>query len=299
MLASDSKTTQAYQFCMNMAQSHYENFPVASRLLKKQIRYPVSAVYAFARSADDFADEGEWNQQERLALLTEFEQELNNIQIRLKSTPQSCELQPSTNPVFIALEDVIKHFNVPVTLFYNLLEAFKQDVVKTRYSNFAEVLDYCKNSANPVGRILLYLNHSAEAENLYYSDAICTGLQLINFYQDIAQDINENNRLYLPVDEMKQTGVSIADLRQQINTPETRKLLELQLHRARSIYTHGQPLCKRLSGRFAIEISIIYHGGIRVLNKLEQNTSNIYLRPRLNRKDKLFMIWQGLFCRFH
>ncbi len=299
MLASDSKTTQAYQFCMNMAQSHYENFPVASRLLKKQIRYPVSAVYAFARSADDFADEGEWNQQKRLALLTEFEQELNNIQIRLNSTPQSCELQPSTNPVFIALEDVIKHFNVPVTLFYNLLEAFKQDVVKTRYSNFAEVLEYCKNSANPVGRILLYLNHSAEAENLYYSDAICTGLQLINFYQDIAQDINENNRLYLPVDEMKQTGVSIADLRQLINTPETRKLLELQLHRARSIYTHGQPLCKRLSGRFAIEISIIYHGGLRVLNKLEQNTSNIYLRPRLNRKDKLFMIWHGLFCRFH
>ncbi len=288
MHAPDTQFLEAYQFCMTMARSHYENFPVASRLLKKDLRYPVSAVYAFARSADDFADEGEHTESERLALLIDFEEELDKIQAGLIST----------NPVFIALNDVINRFQVPVSLFYNLLKAFKQDVIKTRYNNFSEILDYCTLSANPVGRILLYLNRSADNANLNYSDAICTGLQLINFYQDIAQDIDENDRLYLPVDEMSQLSVSVSDLRQKINNEYTRELLKLQLQRARSIYVEGQPLCKNLSGRFAVEIGVIYHGGMSVLRKLEQNTDNIYLRPRLTHQDKFNMLWRGLLCPF-
>ncbi len=288
MHAPDTQLLEAYQFCMAMARSHYENFPVASRLLKKDLRYPVSAVYAFARSADDFADEGEHTESGRLALLIDFEEELDKIQADLIST----------NPVFIALNDVINRFQVPVSLFYNLLKAFKQDVIKTRYNNFSEILDYCSLSANPVGRILLYLNRSADNANLNYSDAICTGLQLINFYQDIAQDIDENDRLYLPVDEMSQLSVSVSDLRQKINNEHTRELLKLQLQRARSIYVEGQPLCKNLSGRFAVEIGVIYHGGMSVLRKLEQNTDNIYLRPRLTRQDKFNMLWRGLLCPF-
>ena len=288
MHTSDTQLYKAYQFCMAMARSHYENFPVASRLLIKDLRYPVSAVYAFARSADDFADEGEHTESERLALLNGFAEELDKIQAD----------QTSTHPVFIALKDVIDRFQVPVSLFYDLLKAFKQDVTKTRYNNFAEILDYCSLSANPVGRILLYLNRSADNANLNYSDAICTGLQLINFYQDIAQDIAENNRLYLPVDEMKQLSVSVSVLTQKINNEHTRELLELQLRRARSIYIQGRPLCKKLSGRFAVEIGVIYHGGLIILKKLEQNTDNIYLRPRLTRQDKVNMLMRGLLCPF-
>ncbi len=288
MHASDTQLPEAYQYCMAMARSHYENFPVASRLLKKNLRYPVSAVYAFARSADDFADEGEHTESERLTLLNDFEEELDKIQAGLSST----------HPVFIALKDVIYRFQVPISLFYDLLKAFKQDVIKTRYNNFSEILDYCTLSANPIGRILLYLNHSADNDNLNYSDAICTGLQLINFYQDIAQDIDENNRLYLPADEMKQLSVRVSDLRQRINNEHTRELLKLQLKRARSIYIQGHPLCKNLSGRFAVEIGVIYHGGLTVLKKLEQNIDNIYLRPRLTRHDKYNMFWRGLLCPF-
>ncbi len=288
MHAPNRQLLEAYQFCMALAHSHYENFPVASRLLKKDLRYPVSAVYAFARSADDFADEGEHTKSERLALLHGFEEELDKIQAGLSSS----------QPIFIALNDVINRFQVPISLFYDLLKAFKQDVTKTRYKHFSEILEYCTLSANPVGRILLYLNHSADIDNLNYSDAICTGLQLINFYQDIAQDIDENDRLYLPVDEMKQLSVSVSDLRQKINNEHTRELLELHLQRARSIYVQGQPLCKNLSGRFAVEIGVIYHGGLSVLRKLEQNTDNIYLRPRLTRHDKFNMLWRGLLCPF-
>ncbi len=295
MLTSDTQINKAYQYCMTLAQTHYENFPVASLLLTKNIRYPVSAVYAFARSADDFADEGDLSQAERLQLLTVFEQELNRIQENLSAFgPQT----QSSNPIFIALEDVIKRFNVPIRLFYDLLQAFKQDISKTRYLNFAEILDYCRLSANPVGRILLYLNNSADEHNLNYSDAICSGLQLINFYQDIAQDLDENDRLYLPLDEMQVMNVKVSDLKQKINNQHTRELLAFQLQRARSLYCQGQPLCKRLSGRFAAEIGVIYHGGLQILHKLEHNTHNIYLRPRLTPYDKIKILWLGVFGPF-
>ncbi len=301
MLTSDPtiapKIMNAYQFCMDMAQNHYENFPVASRFLKKELRYPVSAVYAFARSADDFADEGDLSAQQRLALLNNFDTELINIKNSLHNNITINDFE-TDKPVFIALMDVIRRFDVPLVLFQNLLYAFKQDVVKTRYHNFEEILAYCQNSANPVGRILLYLNNSAKAANLQASDAICTGLQLINFYQDIAQDMDENDRLYLPVDEMEEMNVSVEDLRQRINNSHTRSLLELQIQRARSIYTRGQPLCKNLSGRFALEIAMIYNSGLQILNKLEQNTANIYLRPRLKPFDKLKIISKGIICPY-
>jgi len=278
-----------------MAQNHYENFPVASRFLKKELRYPFSAVYAFARSADDFADEGDLSAQQRLTLLDDFDTELITIKNSLQNNLNEYE---TNNPVFIALMDVIRRFDVPLVLFQNLLCAFKQDVVKTRYQNFEEILAYCQNSANPVGRILLYLNNSAETDNLRASDAICTGLQLINFYQDIAQDIDENDRLYLPVDEMKAMSVSVEDLRQRMNNAHTRSLLNLQIQRAHSIYIEGQYLCKNLSGRFALEIAMIYNSGLLILNKLEQNTHNIYSRPRLKPFDKLKIVSKGIICPY-
>lgn len=302
MLSSKQKIYNAYQYCMAMAQNHYENFPVASKLLNRKLRFPISAVYAFARSADDFADEGNLSIQQRLNLLEEYITELNQIKLKLTQEADINEqpfLYSSENQIFVALADVIQQYNIPVSLFYDLLSAFKQDVVTTRYTNFGDILSYCQLSANPVGRILLYLNNTASDENLNYSDAICTGLQLINFYQDIAQDIDENDRLYLPLDEMKQLSVSESDIKKHLNNDEIQELINNQLIRAQNLYETGMPLCDRLNGRFALEISMIYAGGQLILEKLKKNTDSIYLRPRLTGKDKLKIIWQGFFFKHY
>ncbi|MCU7938939.1 MAG: squalene synthase HpnC [gamma proteobacterium symbiont of Bathyaustriella thionipta] len=298
MPAEDSNKDNAYKFCMAIAQNHYENFPVASKLLSRQLRFPISAVYAFARSADDFADEGDLSNAQRLTLLEEYTTELDSIEQGMtqwsihKGKPF---IHNSENPIFIALADVIHQYKIPIRLFYDLLRAFKQDVTTRRYSSFDDIHAYCQLSANPVGQILLHLHQSATEENLNHSDAICTGLQLINFYQDIAQDIDENDRLYLPLDEMKQFNVSENDIKKHINNFQTQKLIEKQLLRTQNLYFSGNPLCSNLSGRFALEIRMIYAGGQLILEKLQRNTANIYLRPRLTHRDKLKLIWQALF----
>ena len=298
MLTSEQKRHQAYKYCMAIAQSHYENFPVASHLLNRQLRFPVSAVYAFARSADDFADEGNSTRQERLLSLDEYIVELKQIEQSLeKHSPLSKEIffHDSHNAIFIALADVIHQFQIPVILFYNLIKAFKQDVNITRYKTFDDVLKYCRLSANPVGQILLYLNKSATRANMVNSDAICTGLQLINFYQDIAQDIDKNDRLYLPLEEMRHYNVSVSDIRNHTNNEQTQDLIKYQIQRAKLLYESGKPLCSNLTGRFAVEIRMIFAGGTLILNKLEENSASIYHRPRLNRIDKFKILWRGFF----
>lgn len=301
MSSSEKKIQQAYKYCMAIAQSHYENFPIASQLLNRHLRYPISAVYAFARSADDFADEGSFTCSERLMFLNKYIAELEKIEHTLKNySPQSENsfIHASNNSIFIALADVIHKFQIPVSLFYDLISAFKQDVNTSRYQSFNDIINYCQLSANPVGRILLYLNKSPSTENLNYSDTICTGLQLINFYQDISQDIAENDRLYLPLDDMTHFGVSVNDLKSQLNNDHTEALMSFQLQRAREIYESGQPLCANLTGRFAIEIRMIYAGGKLIFDKLEDNITSIYLRPRLNRTDRLKILWRGFFCSY-
>ncbi|MCP3852440.1 MAG: squalene synthase HpnC [Gammaproteobacteria bacterium] len=295
---TDYKVNNAYQYCMAIANSHYENFPVASRFLNKKLRLPVSAVYAFARTADDFADEGELTQEQRCNALNQYVDELRAIEISLTRYSQSMNTtfkHTSQNLIFIALADTIYKFKIPIQLFYDLLAAFIQDIKTTRYHSFEEVLCYCEKSANPVGRILLYLNKSASSQNLLLSDKICTGLQLINFYQDIAQDINENNRLYIPLNVISNFGVSTDDLRMQINNSNTQALLQSQLEQTRRIYHDGKPLCFKLSGRFAIEIRMIFTGGDLILKQLIKNTANIYQRPRLSGFDKFKILWGGVF----
>lgn len=302
MPSSEQIINNAYLYCMSIAQNHYENFPVASKLLHRKLRFHISAVYAFARSADDFADEGDLSRQQRLSLLEEYSTELNHIEHSLSQWENNKEqpfLHSSKKQIFIALADVIQQYQVPMSLFYDLLSAFKQDVVTTRYNNFDDILAYCRLSANPVGRILLYLNNSATEDNLKHSDAICTGLQLINFYQDIAQDMDENNRLYLPLDELQQFAVTEADIKNRLNTPQIQALIKKQLIRTKALYHSGLPLCFNLNARFAIEIRMIYSGGWLILQKLEHNTANIYQRPRLTHKDKLSIILHGLFFKHY
>ncbi len=271
------RLVDAYQQCETLTRSHYENFPVASRLLPRPQRQAVAVIYAFARQADDFADEGEHSIEERLALLDGYTEKLYAIE-------QGIVLE---EPLFIALEDVISRFDLPFFLFHDLLSAFRQDVTKTRYADFTEVLDYCRRSANPVGRLLLHLHGAASEENLQRSDRICSALQLINFMQDIAQDLEENDRIYLPQDEMAQFGVSIEDLHRRSRNEAMLALIDHQLARIQTLMQQGAPLGRALPGRFGLEIRLIIAAGQRVLDKLSAHRGNPWQRPRLGKRDYL------------
>ena len=274
----------AYAECMHMVRSHYENFPVASRLLPKHLRQPIAVIYAFARRADDFADEGNLSNEERIAALSDFGSKLNQIE-------QGEEVDDVT---FIALADVIKQHQLPISLFHDLLTAFKMDVTKTRYANFGEVMEYCRYSANPVGRLLLHLNKATSPQNLGYSDAICSALQLTNFLQDISQDLEENDRIYIPLDEMEQFGVTEEDIRNKLTNPASRKLIQFQVQRTRNLMQSGAPLGKALKGRMGLELRLTIMGGSRILYKLSQQQDDVFSRPRLSKWDIGWVIWKAL-----
>ncbi|MFW5451895.1 MAG: squalene synthase HpnC [Methylophagaceae bacterium] len=268
----------AYQFCQKLAQSHYENFPVASVLLPKRLRQPISVIYAFARTADDFADEGDAPQQQRLEQLDDFSIAL--LAIKEKN-------YQGDNPIFIALADVILQHQLPIKLFEDLLDAFKQDVTKNRYANFEEVLDYCTRSANPVGRLLLHLVGQTNTEQLQQSDAVCTALQLINFYQDIVQDYTESDRIYIPQDELAAAGLKESDLINH-NSQKIAPLIRSLYQRTELIMAYGAELGSHLSGRMGWEVRAMTLGGITTLNKLMLQSDNELLnRPRLSKQSLL------------
>ena len=278
------KLQNAYAECLHMAQSHYENFPVASRLLPKHLRQPIAVIYAFARRADDFADEGDLSNEERLSALDDFSEKLNFIE-------QGKAVDDNT---FIALADVIAQHKLPISLFHDLLTAFKMDVTKERYANFGEVMEYCRYSANPVGRLLLHLNKETSTQSLGFSDAICSALQLTNFLQDISQDLVESNRIYLPFDEMEQYGVSEDDIRNKVTNDASRKLIEFQIHRTLKLMQSGARLGKVLKGRMGLELRMTIMGGSRILYKLNQQYDDVFSRPRLNKWDITWVIWKAL-----
>ncbi|MCK4952073.1 MAG: squalene synthase HpnC [Gammaproteobacteria bacterium] len=271
---------QAYQYCLNMTKTHYENFPVASRLLPGHIRKPVSVIYAYARTADDYADEGDMNDGDRINLLDQMGDNIHSI--------YSGEAPKET--LYIAIADVIKNHKLPREPFLDLLTAFKMDITIKRYKNFSEIKNYCRYSANPVGRLLLHLYQQATIENLAYSDAVCSALQLINFLQDIMQDYHENNRIYLPLDEMEQYGITEEDIKNSRNSHEMRNLIDSQIHRAETMLRSGMPLGKILKGRIGLELRTITLGGLRILQKLEKNREDVYTRPRLNKLDWIWII---------
>lgn len=262
-----------------MPVDHYENFPVASLLLPPAMRRPIEVVYRFARSADDIADEGDATPEERLAALGAYRAELNRI---------GEGHLPATKP-FLSLGRLIHERKLPVQLFNDLIDAFAQDVVKTRYSNYHELLDYCRRSANPVGRIVLHLAGCDSAENLARSDAICTALQLVNFWQDIAIDW-QKSRVYLPQDEMQRYSVRESDIAEQYMTPAWTDLLEFQCERAERLLRHGAPLVHALPGRLGWEIRLTIQGGLRILEKIRRVDGDIFRhRPVLGPWDWFVM----------
>ena len=275
---------RAYAECQAQARRHYENFPVGSWLLPRALRRPITVVYAFARRADDLADEGDLQPAERLAGLQELRHLLDGI----------ADGVPQADPLGIALADTIGRYGLPLNPFHDLLNAFAQDVTKTRYQNFGELMDYCRRSANPIGRLLLHLQDVTDVRLLGYSDAICSALQLINFYQDLHQDYVENARIYIPLDEMEGHGVGIEHFRHRRTDFAMQRLMQFQYLRAQRLLHSGAPLAKRLGGRFGFELRLIVLGGERVLQHLMRNTQDVFARPRLSPADGLWIFWHAL-----
>ena len=265
-----------------MSVGHYENFPVASVLLPAAFRYPVSVIYRFARTADDFADEGDLPAAERLAQMDAYRQELGQLKAGAGSQ----------QPLFVELGQIVHQYSLPLQLFHDLLDAFAQDVVKSRYADYAELGDYCRRSANPVGRLLLYVFSAATEQNLRHSDAICTSLQLINFWQDVEIDWRKD-RVYLPQNEMQRFGVSEREIASGEVSGSWRALMRFQVQRARALMISGAPLGRALPGRIGLEIRTIVQGGLRILAKIDKAQGYVYHhRPVLRPYD-----WPVLIAR--
>ena len=244
-----------------MPVDHYENFPVASLLLPKALRGPVEIIYRFARSADDFADEGSDPDDVRLARLQDYRRQLE--------TPES--------PLFRDIARIVREHGLPVALFQDLLSAFSQDVTKKRYADFTDLADYCRRSANPVGRLLLHLFKRTSETDLAGSDAVCTALQLINFWQDVDIDFAKG-RIYLPQDEMARHGVSERHIAEQRCDAAWQSLLRFQVERSRELIRRGQPLARSLPGRMGLEIRTTIQGGLRILEKIERAGYDVFRR---------------------
>ncbi|MDO9244822.1 MAG: squalene synthase HpnC [Rhodocyclaceae bacterium] len=270
-----------------MAVDHYENFPVASILLPARLRPAVAAIYVFARTADDFADEGDLPATERLRLLDSYRHELD----RIEHSACGSNNEPTVHPVFHRLRPHIAEHRLPLALFRDLLDAFAQDVVKTRYASFEELLDYCRRSANPVGRLLLHLFDAATPDNLRRSDAICSALQLINHWQDIGIDAAKPvPRIYLPQDDMARCKVSEESILRRVTSADFsanfRELMKFQVDRARTLMLSGARLGRDLPGRIGLEIRVIVAGGLSILDKIEAADYDVFnRRPVLGALD--------------
>lgn len=268
-----------------MPVEHYENFPVASWLLPKRLRQPVEAIYRFARTADDIADEGDALPAERLSQLAQFHDGLDRIE----------RGENPTDPIFGPLADAIRFHAIPIAPFRDLLSAFAQDVEKTRYAHFGEVMDYCRRSANPVGRLMLHLYGDHDPRHLAYSDAICSSLQLINFLQDIAIDY-QKNRIYLPQDELVAYHVSETQIAQGDTRGMWHTMMHKQIERARKLMQAGAPLGRQLKGRIGLELRITILGGETILRKLHADPGCVFHdRPVLTKTDWIRMLGRGLF----
>ena len=267
--------------------SHYENFPVASVLCPPHLRPAISAIYWFARTADDIADEGDNAPQARLADLAAYRADL--LAVAGGQAPSA-----RWAGVFVRLGPVIRQFDLPVPLLADLLSAFEQDVVKQRYASQAELLDYCRRSANPVGRLLLHLYGVNDAKSLAESDCICSALQLINFWQDAGEDL-ARGRIYLPADAWARHGVTEAQLLTRQSNPSTINLIADCAHTARDMMLKGSKLVKKLPGRGGWELRLVVQGGLRILDKIEaQGFTTLQQRPRLGAWDVAVMGWRAL-----
>jgi squalene synthase HpnC len=280
---------EAQEYCGRLARTHYENFTVASWLLPRELRPHFHAVYAYCRWSDDLADETAGGEQS-LRLLDWWDSEL-----------AACYRGEARHPVFVALRHTIDAFAIPIEPFRNLLVAFRQDQYRNRHETFNELLGYCENSANPVGRLVLYLGRSATAENFALSDSICTGLQLANFWQDVARDY-DHGRIYLPLADCRAAGYDEAMFARRECNPAFRKLLAAQVARAEDMLRAGEPLVGRVPGALAIDVSLFIRGGLAILAAIRRQDYDVWRRrPEVGKLTKLRLLaaawWRHRACR--
>ena len=292
--SQETALREAYAYCLRLAKTHYENFPVASLLMPRRLRPHVAAVYAFARHADDIADEGDAAPEERRRLLEEWRSMLRAIETMEGNggtgAVRSARGNGHDHPVFVALGDTMRRFRIPVQLFHDLLDAFVQDTRKERYDTFDELLDYCRRSANPVGRIVLALFDRLDEHTGPASDALCTGLQLVNFWQDVSVD-REKPRLYLPLEDLARFDLSPEDILGGGDTHATRTAIAYQVQRTKAFFQAALPLFPLVPPRLRLELSAIWRGGMRVLEKIEkQRYTVIQSRPALSATDTLSIL---------
>lgn len=269
-----------------MSVNHYENFPVGSIAMPRRLRRPTYAIYAFARTADDIADEGDANPEQRLHDLNILKQELDRIsQNQIPDTPLMQRL----------LNEAITPHQLPLQPFYDLLDAFSQDVVKTRYANFGELVDYARRSANPVGRLMLHLYGVTDERSFAQSDGICTALQLINFWQDVAIDW-QKNRVYIPQDDLQKFGVTEQQIADGKVDFAFQRLMAYECERAFKMLYAGSPLGRTLKGRLGLELRMIVLGGQSILQKLNGCQYDVFnQRPKLGWKDWLRIVKKAVF----
>ncbi len=286
MVGVPPQFAEAYRACERLARAHYENFPVGSLLLPSRMRPHVSALYAFARTADDFADEGARAPAERETLLDEWARALG-------SDPESAAFGriPGLTPVLAATAHTIRACNLPVYLFHDLISAFRQDVRVRRYATWVDVLDYCRRSANPVGRLVLRIAGYDDPALDRQSDAVCTALQLTNFWQDLGTDW-ARGRLYVPAEELAAAGAREQDLDARRLTPEWRAALVRVAARTRALFDEGRGIAGRVRGRFGWELRVTWLGGVRILDRLERRGFDVFdRRPVLSLADAPALAW--------
>lgn len=266
-----------------MSVEHYENFPVASALLPSRLRPAVEAIYNFARSADDVADEGDASPAERLAGLARYREGLDRMEQGL----------PPASPMFAALQNAVLEHSLALQPLRDLLSAFEQDVVTTRYPDHGTVLDYCRRSANPVGRLMLALYAQQDEESLRQSDAICSALQLINFLQDVAIDLRKQ-RIYLPQEDLQRFGVTQQQMADGQVDQRWRALMRFEVERSRALMLAGAPLAKRLPGRIGWELRLVVQGGLRILERIEAVGFDVFKqRPTLGKSDWAVLLFRA------
>jgi squalene synthase HpnC len=264
VVTSDPELARAYAHCERIARDHYENFPVASYLLPAAMRPHIAAIYAFARTADDFADEPGMAPDERIRRLDAWGHAL-----ALACGPQRSSGSDPVDPIFVALANTMRERRLPVSLFEDLLSAFRQDVTTTRYDTWESVLDYCRRSANPVGRLVLRVAGYDAARLDAQSDAVCTALQLANFWQDFGRDW-QIGRLYVPRTDVAAAGAKETDLDARVMPPEWRSVMKVMVRRTRDLFEAGRGVCDGVRGRLRVELRLTWLGGSRILDKLER-----------------------------
>ncbi len=291
---------EAYVYCESLARKHYENFPVGSLLIPKSKRRHVFAIYAFARLADDFADENypprenfESDTAWREAICQQETERLEKLN-HWDELLQQCRTGEGKHPIFIALGKTLQEMNLPLKPFEDLLKAFKQDVKKRRYQNWEEVLEYCNHSANPVGELILRLFGYTDPALFEMSNALCTGLQLANFWQDIAVDLKKD-RLYIPLDLLSRHSLSAANLFDSEQPRIPSALFEELGNFTKFFFDKGRPLPSKIRGRLSWELKCTWLGGMTILNRACFDLHRRSLsRPHLNRKDQFLILWKSI-----